>query len=66
MFHIHEFGITRQIYDEHLQIEGNKELKKKRKQIEEPILLISCSVYSLRIIGWLIHHLFVITQRKRS
>ena len=51
MFHIHEFGITRQIYDEHLQIEGNKELKKKRKQIEEPILLISCSVYSLRIIG---------------
>ena len=32
MFHIHEFGITLQIYDEHLQIEGNKELKKKKEK----------------------------------
>ena len=29
VFHIYEFGITRQIYNKHLQIEGNKELKKK-------------------------------------
>ena len=35
MFHIHEFGITRQIYNKHLQIEGNKELKK--KETEEPV-----------------------------
>ena len=28
VFHVHEFGITRQIYDKHVQIEGNKELKK--------------------------------------
>ena len=32
MFHIHEFGITLQIYDQHLEIEGNKELKKKGKR----------------------------------
>ena len=39
-------------HDKHLQIEGNKELKRKRRtKIKEQILLILCSVYSLRIIG---------------
>ena len=32
VFHIDEFGITRRIYNKHLQIEGNKGLKKKEGQ----------------------------------